>query len=147
MSIRVQVWRSFYQDSMVLMRLAKDLQERPGVYRSAALMGTPANHQLLASAGLSHSDLVEASPVDLMLAVEAETDVAAEAVLASAKEFFDRRRRERESTGRVLPRTLESALRLRPDANLALVSVPGAYATFEAMTALRRGLHVFLFSD
>jgi FdrA protein len=147
MSIRVQVWRSFYQDSMVLMRLAKDLQERPGVCRSAALMGTPANHQLLASAGLSHHDLAEASPVDLMLAVEAETDAAAEAVLASAKEFFDRRRRERESTGRVLPRTLESALRLRPDANLALVSVPGAYATFEAMTALRRGLHVFLFSD
>ena len=68
-------------------------------------MGTPANHQLLASAGLSHHDLAEASPVDLMLAVEAETDAAAEAVLASAKEFFDRRRRERESTGRVLPRT------------------------------------------
>ena len=82
-----------------------------------------------------------------MLAVEAETDAAAEAVLASAKEFFDQRRRERESTGRVLPRTLESALQQRPDANLALVSVPGAYATFEAMTALRHGLHVFLFSD
>jgi FdrA protein len=147
MSLRVQVWRSFYQDSMVLMRLAKALQERPGVCRSAALMGTPANHELLAAAGLSHHDLAAASAGDLMLAVEAETDAAAEAVLASAKEFFDQRRRERESTGRVLPRTLESALRLRPDANLALVSVPGAYATFEAMTALRRGLHVFLFSD
>jgi FdrA protein len=110
-------------------------------------MGTPANHQLLAAAGLSHPDLAAASAGDLMLVVEAESDAAAEAVLASARAFFDQRVRERESTGRVLPRTLESALRQRPDANLALVSVPGPYATFEAMTALRRGLHVFLFSD
>jgi len=34
-----------------------------------------------------------------------------------------------------------------PDANLALISVPGAYAKFEAMKAIKRGLHVFLFSD
>jgi FdrA protein len=27
------------------------------------------------------------------------------------------------------------------------ISIPGAYARFEAMAALRRGLHVFLFSD
>ena len=47
MAIRAQVWRSFYQDSMVLMRLAKELQDRPGVRRSAALMGTPANRELL----------------------------------------------------------------------------------------------------
>ena len=86
MPMRVQVWRSFYQDSMVLMRLAKELQERPGVCRSAALMGTPANHQLLAAAGLSHRDLAAASAGDLILAVEAETDAAAEAVLAAASE-------------------------------------------------------------
>jgi len=34
-----------------------------------------------------------------------------------------------------------------PDANLAVISVPGEYAAFEAQRALRRGLHVFLFSD
>ena len=45
------------------------------------------------------------------------------------------------------PRTLEAALGERPDANLAIISVPGAYAALEARTALRRGLHVFLFSD
>ena len=28
-----------------------------------------------------------------------------------------------------------------------MISVPGAYAALEARTALRRGLHVFLFSD
>jgi FdrA protein len=34
-----------------------------------------------------------------------------------------------------------------PRANLVAISVPGAYAKFEAMRALKRGLHVFLFSD
>ncbi|MGH7314186.1 MAG: hypothetical protein ACREJV_13505, partial [Candidatus Rokuibacteriota bacterium] len=45
------------------------------------------------------------------------------------------------------PRTLTSALRARPDASLALISVPGLYAAAEAMKALRAGLHVMLFSD
>ena len=40
-----------------------------------------------------------------------------------------------------------AALRQLPGANLAVVSVPGAHAALEATTALRQGLHVFLFSD
>ena len=147
MPIRAEVWRSFYQDSMVLMRLAAALSERPGVRQSAALMGTAANRELLASAGLASPGVQDAAPGDLMLAIDAETETAAESALAAAKAFFDERRRAREASGRVRPRTLATALRQLPGANLAVVSVPGAHATLEAMTALRHGLHVFLFSD
>jgi FdrA protein len=49
-------------------------------------------------------------------------------------------------TGAVAPRTLETALRRLPDANLACISVPGAFAVHEARKALQHGLHVFLFS-
>src|SRR5439155_24812126 len=45
------------------------------------------------------------------------------------------------------PQTLGEALVELPDANLALVSTPGTYATAEALRALKRGLNVFLFSD
>src|SRR2546430_1869036 len=45
------------------------------------------------------------------------------------------------------PRTLASALRAVPDANVALISIPGLYAAAEARRALRAGLHVMLFSD
>src|SRR5262249_1210680 len=48
---------------------------------------------------------------------------------------------------RVLPRTLDAALRQAPAANLALISVPGEWAAAEARNAVRRGLHVMLFSD
>ena len=34
-----------------------------------------------------------------------------------------------------------------PDANLALISVPGEFAAAEARKALRRGLHTLIFSD
>lgn len=147
MAVRAVVWPSFYRDSVALMRLAESLRGLPGVREAAALMGTRANHELLIAAGLSTAETKGAGPGDLILAVDAESETAAEAALAAARDFFATRRQALEATVRVLPRTLDSALRHLPDANLAMISVPGAYAKFEAMGALRRGLHVFLFSD
>jgi FdrA protein len=146
-AIRVEVRRSFYQDSVVLMQLAATLGARPGVRQAAALMGTPANRELLADAGLAAPGLEAAAPGDLMLAIDADTDETAQSALDAARSFFDEQRRQREASGRIRPRSLESALREMPDANLALISVPGAHAAFEARSALRRGLNVFLFSD
>jgi FdrA protein len=45
------------------------------------------------------------------------------------------------------PRSLGAAATALGGANVALVSVPGEYASLEAHRALSRGLHVFLFSD
>src|SRR5262245_5545686 len=114
------------------MQLAAQLNERPGVRQAAALMGTPANRELMAGAGLAGPRLDDAAPGDLMLAIDAETDEAAQSALTAAKDFFDQQRRQRETTGRIRPRTLESALRQLPEANLALISVPGAHAALEA---------------
>lgn len=147
MAVRAVVWRSYYQDSMVLMRVAESLRALPGVREAAALMGTPANQELLAAAGLATPEAKGAGPGDLILAVAAETEAQAEAALEAAWGLSEERQRAREAAGRVLPRTLDSALRQLPGANLALISVPGAYAGYEARRALRRGLHVFLFSD
>ena len=46
------VRKSFYQDSVTLMRLTRDMEAVPGVSRAAAMMGTPQNRALLADAGL-----------------------------------------------------------------------------------------------
>ncbi|HXG03907.1 MAG TPA: protein FdrA, partial [Candidatus Binatia bacterium] len=73
---------SCYQDSVVLMRLAETLRARPGVREAAALMGTPANHELLAAAGLSTPQTKSAGPGDLIIAVAAGDEAAAEAALA-----------------------------------------------------------------
>lgn len=153
MPVRAVVRSSFYQDSVALMRLAQDLRALPGVRDAAALMGTPANHELLTSAGLGTGEAKSAGPGDLILAVDAESAALAEAALAAADGLVAARRQALETAagthpvGGPRPRTLDSALRHLPGANLAVISVPGLYAKAEAVHALRRGLHVFLFSD
>ena len=71
---------------------------------------------------------------------------AGEAALAEAEALLGR------SMARGRKQSVAAALagqRLRgaPGASLALISVPGAFAAAEARKALRRGLHVLLFSD
>jgi FdrA protein len=144
-AVRAIVRRSFYQDSIVLMGVAARLRGQPGVREVAALMGTPANHAILAAAGLATPELADAAPSDLVIAVEAESEAAAQAALDAAGALLQERHRASSRLRR--PRSLEGALGERPDATLAMISVPGAYAALEARTALRRGLHVFLFSD
>jgi FdrA protein len=46
-----------------------------------------------------------------------------------------------------MPRTIRAAVQANPAANFALISVPGDFAAAEARKALRRGLHVMIFSD
>ncbi len=45
------------------------------------------------------------------------------------------------------PHSLQEGLALKPNAGLAVISVPGEYAAREARQALEAGLNVFIFSD
>jgi FdrA protein len=142
------VRRSFYRDSVALMRLSRDLEAVPGVATAAAMMGTAANRALLREAGLLASAGDAAEPMDLIVAVVADSPDAA----SVARETVERALLAPSASaaggdGAARPRTLASGLRSLPGANLALISVPGAYAAAEAMKALRAGLHVMLFSD
>jgi FdrA protein len=147
MPTRTAILPSFYQDSVVLMRIAGQVHTCPGVRHAAVFMGTPANHALLEEAGLATPESRDARAEDLILTVDADTDADAEAAMTTAHQLLVARRQAVETATALRPRTLDSALKILPDANLVVISVPGAYARFEAMRALKRGLHVFLFSD
>jgi FdrA protein len=147
MVLKTEVWRSFYQDSVVLMRIAGALRGRPDVREAGAFMGTPANHALLDQVGLATAEGRAAGPDDLIVTVDGDDEAAATAALSAARDLLTARREVSEEAAEVLPRTLDTALRRLPDANLAAISVPGAYAKAEALRALKRGLNVFLFSD
>jgi succinyl-CoA synthetase alpha subunit len=146
-AIRSLVKPSAYQDSVTLLLLARQLRSGPGVVEAAALMATPSNQDLLEQSGLLTAEAAKAGSNDLVIAVRAESDAAAAAALAEGEAFLGAKRKRLENSGRALPRTLESARRQLPDANLVLISVPGAFAALEAKKALRLGLHVMLFSD
>ena len=147
MIARTLIKPSFYQDSVVLMGVARELRGGAGIQEAAALMGTPANRELMAQAGLLTAEAAAAGPNDLVVVVRAESETAAAAALARAESLLTERRRRVEAAGRRLPRTLDSARRQLDGANLALISVPGPFAAAEARKALIRGLHVMLFSD
>jgi FdrA protein len=107
-------------------------------------MATPQNLDLLAEQGV---DAHEARANDLLLVARARSPEdaaraldAAEAVLAGTQAV------DRDLTV-ARPLTITAAVAELPDANVAVVSVPGPYATLAAHQALSAGLHVLLFSD
>lgn len=147
MPLNTEVIESFYQDSVILMRVAAQTRGEPGVREVAMFMGTPANHAVLEQAGLVTQEARNAGPNDLIITVDAETDDAAARAIAAAKASLFETRKAKEASAEFRPRSLESALREMPTAKLVSLSIPGAYVKAEALSALRRNLHLFIFSD
>jgi succinyl-CoA synthetase alpha subunit len=137
-----------YRDSVELMRVAALVEKLRGVSRAALMMATPANRELLAGAGLLDSKAASAGPNDLVVAVAATDRAAGELALAETARLLDEQAALSGPSGdKPVPRSIAEAASEFAHANLAIISTPGAYATAEALKALKRGLHVFLFSD
>jgi FdrA protein len=142
-----EVRKGFYLDSVALMRLSRSIAGSSGIEDAALMMGTPANKQILEEADLLAEAGRAAKGNDLIVAVRAEADADATAALEDALRLLEAPRAGTGNEQRWRPRTLGGALSALPEANLALVSVPGPFAATEARKALGRGLHVMIFSD
>lgn len=145
--IRNEVRKGFYLDSVALMRSARAIAELPGVEEAGLMICTPANKEILREAGVLGDVGDQAGPGDLIIALRASNAEAAEAAMIEARRLLDRPRGAVSAGAAWQPRTLRGAIRQMPDANLALISVPGDFAAAEARKALRRGLNVMIFSD
>jgi succinyl-CoA synthetase alpha subunit len=144
---RFKVFPNLYKDSVTLMQLGAKLRERDGITQASCLMATPANLAQLGDADLQID--AEFSPSDLLVVVRGDAAACEQAIEAaqSMLESADSSGGDGESQF-VMPLTsLALAVEQSPDADLALISVPGDYAAAEAMKALSLGLHVMLFSD
>ena len=148
MNVYTRIRKGEYHDSVALMLLTKELLAAPGVADAAIVMGTEANKAILADSGLLAEAAQDAEPNDLIISVRAASPEQATAALAQAERLLQERRAAQAGEGPLSrPKTLAAALKMAPDANLAVISVAGRYAAREARTALEHGLHVFLFSD
>jgi FdrA protein len=147
MTLAVRIVSGAYRDSVALMQLSTELAALPGIRRASLVMATPANLGLLAEAGLLERPL-EAAPNDLVIALEGRGGRALEAALQRATRALGERRERTGGPAAVAsPKSIIQAHALAPQANLALISVPGEYAAAEARKALRLGLNAMLFSD
>jgi len=147
MSSDLRIFHDTYVDSVVQLAASRAMNEHAGIDWAAAAMATPANLQMLTGQGFSTDGFDSAN--DLFLAVRGTDDDSVQAALsAGADTMFTGRRPTQDGPGlRRAHRTIARAVRDLPDSNVAVISVPGAYATLEAHEALTAGLDVLLFSD
>jgi FdrA protein len=146
--VRQRVFRNAYRDSVELMRIAAEIERLPGVTRAGLVMATPANLAIVAEAGLAEGLDPAAGPNDMVVALSADDATAADAALERAATLMRGTAAEAPGEGqRFVPTTIAEAVAELPQANLALISTPGPYASAEALKALKRGMNVFLFSD
>ncbi|HEU4539772.1 MAG TPA: hypothetical protein VFR23_01470 [Jiangellaceae bacterium] len=146
---RVRVRRDTYVDSVGLLNLSRDMRGVTDVVWADALMGTAANVLVLAEAGFDVREVEPLRANDLVLAVAAETeDAAARAFMVAAEPTAGGGPVAETGTLEAeQPQSLQEAVDALGDANVAVISVPGAYAVLESHKALTAGLHVLLFSD
>ncbi|MBI4228745.1 MAG: acyl-CoA synthetase FdrA, partial [Deltaproteobacteria bacterium] len=139
------VKKNSYQDSMKLMNISQKLSSLSGIKKAAAIMATEANLAMLKETGLIQKVTDSASPNDLIVAIEAESDKAANEALKMLDSLLAPH--QARVTSEIEYKDLDSARNALPQANIVIVSVPGEYAKLEVAKAINRGLHVFLFSD
>lgn len=137
--------RSAYADSVSLLQVSRDVAATAGVQAAQVAMATPLNLEVLTGMGF---DVPSCSPDDMVVALRLDSEDDLPAALAAVTAALATATGSRgDATGQVVaPRTTRSAVR-RSDADLVLVSVPGANAAVEAMDALDADRDVMVFSD
>lgn len=136
-----------YRDSVFLMKLSGRAREQSGADRVTALMGTSRNKDLLGQSGLLTRDIESAGSDDLVIAIDASPELSRIAEKTVRDLLAKPPRALRSPLEQLAPKSLLMACERLDGANLAMISVAGEYAKYEAAQALSAGLDVFLYSD
>ena len=131
----------------MLMRLSRDLGAMDGINEAALMMGSPSNKQVLKDAGLLSDEGAAAESGDLILAVSGTDVITAQNAADTIEPQIKVQTRAVAGNTVWRPKTIRTAAKRDPEANLALISVPGNFAAAEARKAINSGLHVMMFSD
>ena len=146
--LKTVIKKGSYHDSVILMLLTNQISTIEGVNKVSIMMGTPANKDIYEQSGLATPELQEAGANDLVIVADVDNEALLGTIEGEMEEFF--KKQSTVSNGEKAAESVKSwdkALEKLPEANLAVISIPGAYAALEADRALDEGLNVFMFSD
>ena len=146
MALKAVIKKNTYFDSVSLMSLSTRANAIEGIDQAVVAMATEMNKEVLRNAGMWTAEVADAKSGDLMIVVKAPSDAACDKAFAAVEDLFKRKGAAKGSS-EVKYATIGSAVAHNPEANLAIISVPGDYAAKEAKRALESGLHVMMFSD
>lgn len=142
---KTQIRRSVYLDSVILMELQANLRHMPGISNVGVMMGLDTNKELLKQNDLLTPEAEAAAPDDLIISIQGKNVKAVQKALAEVDNLLSNRKTSVQQE--YLPKTVEAAVKMLPDAEWVLISVPGIYAARVAREALRLKKNVFLYSD
>ncbi|PEJ57085.1 MULTISPECIES: acyl-CoA synthetase FdrA [unclassified Bacillus (in: firmicutes)] len=146
MTVQVVVKPNTFFDSVSLMSLSTKANQIEGIEQAIIAMGTEMNKGVIKNVGLNTPEIEEAKNSDLIIAVKAETDELIENAFLEIDELLTKKNTSK-GKSEIIYSTISSAATSIPEANLAVISVNGAFAAREARKALENDLHVMLFSD
>lgn len=139
-----KVIKNSYYDSVTLMSTTVTIKKDLGLNDLVMFMGTDMNKDMIKAVGLYHESLDDAKPNDLMLAIDMNDSIddwVGEVIkLLNSKKKVDNSKSEQKL------HTIKQAKEVL-DGNIAVISVPGIYASHEAFKALDENMHVMMFSD
>lgn len=141
------IWENNYQDSINLMLLTNAINEIEGVNSGQVMMATDANKDLFKSANLYTDELQAADGNDMAIVIDAESESVMDQVIDKVSDFLEDLASSSAEKKSTRVDNWDDALEALPDANLALISIPGQYAAGEIERALDEDLNVFSFSD
>lgn len=148
MELRNIVKKNSYYDSATLMLLTSKIGEKLGSAKNVAvMMATDMNKNLMGSSGLLTDEGRNAGPNDLIFAICANSQQEIDDTIALAEETLSSRVAHMDEKESEIVKTVDSALKQHPQASLAVVSLPGAFAAREVKKLLLADRHVLLFSD
>lgn len=145
MIVKSSIRKNAYYDSVTLMLISKEIKKMPGVDEALIGMGTELNLELVSNLDMADEAIKGCSPNDFFISVRLEDPDLMQAVEAKVEELLNQKKSSGGSSYR--PVAFENALKMMPDANMVIISVPGKFAAPEVRRALENNCHVMLFSD
>lgn len=148
MAVKVVIKRNTYFDSVSLMTLSTKANQIEGVEQAVVAMATEMNKGVLRNVGLFLPEIDAAGNGDLMIVIKTASDERCASALQDIEALLKAGNKAGAIGGaEVRYASLDNALRHVPQANLAIISVPGEFAAREARKALDKNLNVMMFSD
>ena len=145
MKLCVDIRKNVYYDSVALMIITKEVKKMDAVKEVIVGMATDLNKELAENLNLSNDEIRLLTPNDFFISAYSEDHDALERIINRVNELLNFKQKEEETEVEV--KTLIAAINHMKDANMAVISLPGKYAAYEAKKALSKGLNVMLFSD
>lgn len=143
--IKLEVRKNAYYDSVTLMLISKDIKKLEGVEEALVGMGTELNREIARNIGLETPGFEDVTANDFFVAVKCKDEDVFKSAAARVEELLSRKEESRGAA--YYPSTLDGALKIEPDINMAVISVPGKFAAEVAQSCLEKDINVMLFSD